>query len=136
CSDVVCVDEDWDRIAEGSGSDPLPQAGPGSLAYVIYTSGSTGTPKGVMVEHRSVCRLVDNNPFAEITPDDVVAQTCNFCFDVFTFECWGALTSGAALAVVSKNALIDTALLRREIGAAGVSVLWLTAPLFNQHLRE
>ncbi|MFI9210936.1 amino acid adenylation domain-containing protein [Streptomyces sp. NPDC053253] len=132
----VLMDTDWDAIAEAPATDPAPQSGPQDLAYIIYTSGSTGTPKGVMVQHQAVCRLIDNNWFADITAGDVVAQTCNFCFDVFTWECWGALTSGAALAIVTKEALVDTPLLASTLRAHDVTTMWLTAPLFNHHVSE
>ncbi|WP_260604961.1 non-ribosomal peptide synthetase [Streptomyces sp. WAC 01420] len=133
----VLIDTDWDTgIGTRPDTDPVPQGGPQDLAYIIYTSGSTGTPKGVMVQHQAICRLIDNNWFADIAPTDVVAQTCNFCFDVFTWECWGALTSGASLAIVPKAALVDTALLATTLRAHGVTTMWLTAPLFNHHVSE
>ncbi|WP_275375477.1 AMP-binding protein, partial [Xenorhabdus bovienii] len=58
------------------------------LAYVIYTSGSTGQPKGVMVEHCNVLRLIINNGFADIGPDDCIAHCANMAFDASTWEIW------------------------------------------------
>ncbi|WP_254710139.1 non-ribosomal peptide synthetase [Streptomyces lunaelactis] len=132
----LLIDADWATVATQPGTNPAPQSGPQDLAYIIYTSGSTGTPKGVMVQHQAICRLIDNNWFADITATDVVAQTCNFCFDVFTFECWGALTAGATLAIVTKEALVDTPLLASTLRDYNVSTMWLTAPLFNHHVSE
>ncbi|MFE9456343.1 amino acid adenylation domain-containing protein [Streptomyces californicus] len=133
----VLIDADWDTLISGlPDTDPAPRSGPDDLAYIIYTSGSTGTPKGVMVHHRAICRLVDNNWFAEITSDDVVAQAANFSFDAFTLECWGALTAGASLAVLSKDVVLDPERLREEIRARSISTIWLTAPLFNQHVTD
>ncbi|MGY5036818.1 non-ribosomal peptide synthetase, partial [Streptomyces sp. 900116325] len=116
--------------------DPVVPTGARDLAYVIYTSGSTGTPKGVQIEHRSICRLLINNWFNTITAGDVVSQTCNYCFDVFTYECWGALITGAALAVVDKEELTDSDALSAAFRRDRVTVAWLTAPLFNQHVVE
>ncbi|MEV7190168.1 AMP-binding protein, partial [Kitasatospora sp. NPDC093102] len=117
-------------------TDPVMPTGARDLAYVIYTSGSTGTPKGVQIEHRSICRLLINNWFNTITAGDAVSQTCNYCFDVFTYECWGALITGATLAVVDKEELADSDALAAAFRRDRVTVAWLTAPLFNQHLVE
>ncbi|OCC09073.1 Linear gramicidin synthase subunit D [Streptomyces sp. PTY087I2] len=133
----ILVDADRNTlVATRPETNPSPRSGPDDLAYIIYTSGSTGTPKGVMVQHRSICRLVDNNWFADITPADVVAQAANFSFDAFTLECWGALTAGASLAVLSKDVVLDPERLREQIRARSVSTIWLTAPLFNQHVTD
>ncbi|SOB88723.1 non-ribosomal peptide synthetase [Streptomyces sp. 1331.2] len=122
--------------AQDAGEVPVIDVGPDHLAYILYTSGSTGEPKGVMIEHRSICRLVDSASLAEVSASDVVGQTSNFCFDVYTHECWSALTRGATLAVVAKEALVDSARLADTVRSLGITTLWLTSALFNRHLTE
>ncbi|NEP72552.1 amino acid adenylation domain-containing protein, partial [Okeania sp. SIO2G5] len=51
---VVCLDSNWDTIANQSIDNPVIEVTPDNLAYVIYTSGSTGKPKGTMIIHRGV----------------------------------------------------------------------------------
>src|SRR4051812_25905968 len=73
----------WSGEALSLGADPaLPQSGgevwpeiaTDDVAYIMYTSGSTGRPKGVVVPHRAVLRLVIDNDFATLGPDEVVLQ--------------------------------------------------------------
>ncbi|WP_123747350.1 non-ribosomal peptide synthetase [Saccharothrix texasensis] len=103
---------------------------PRNAAYVMFTSGSTGRPKGVLVEHRSVARLAEGDPFP-IGPHDVVAQCSTLSFDASTFEIWAALLSGARLAV-SSGTLLSGDDVRGFVAAHGVTVLWLTAGLFHE----
>jgi amino acid adenylation domain-containing protein len=120
--------------AEGVETPPaaavLPETGPDDLAYVMYTSGSTGHPKGVLVPHRGVVRLVVENPFASMGPDEVHLLLAPLAFDASTFEIWGALLNGAKLAVVTAPypSLDDVA---KAISRFGVTTLWLTAGLFH-----
>ncbi|MEH2037882.1 non-ribosomal peptide synthetase family protein [Nostoc sp.] len=51
---TICLDTDWEAIAQESQEAPVPPANPENLAYVIYTSGSTGKPKGVAIAHRNL----------------------------------------------------------------------------------
>jgi amino acid adenylation domain-containing protein len=70
----------------------------GLAAYIIYTSGSTGKPKGVVVEHRSVCHLLDwaRETFAPHELSGVFAATSH-CFDLSIFEMFAPLTTGGTI---------------------------------------
>ena len=138
---ALVITGDWlaaESTAIRSFPDTAPPvtAGPRDLAYVMYTSGSTGTPKGVMVEHRSICRLVDHNWFAELDQTDVVAQAASFSFDAFTFECWAALTAGASMVVLDKETVLDPQALASAVTRHGITTMWLTASLFRQHAQD
>ncbi len=51
---VICLDSEWEIIAQESAENPAAEISAGDLAYVIYTSGSTGAPKGVAINHGSL----------------------------------------------------------------------------------
>ncbi|PHM22404.1 non-ribosomal peptide synthase/polyketide synthase [Xenorhabdus ehlersii] len=104
------------------------------LAYVLYTSGSTGLPKGVMVEHRNVLRLIINNGFTDIGPNDCIAHCANIAFDASTWEIWSALLNGARLHVVSQSVLLHPVHFCDSLIKGEISALWLTAGLFNEYL--
>jgi amino acid adenylation domain-containing protein len=114
-----------DRSAQGLNS--------ASLAYVIYTSGSTGTPKGVMVEHRNVVHLVRDNPYVRVTPDACIAHCANPAFDASTWEIWAGLLHGARLLVIDQATLLDPVACSSLCESANVTILHLTAGLFNQY---
>ncbi|PHM47443.1 Amino acid adenylation [Xenorhabdus miraniensis] len=104
------------------------------LAYVIYTSGSTGLPKGVMVEHRNVLRLIINNGFADIGPDDCVSHSANIAFDASTWEIWSALLNGARLHIIPQSVLLDPVRFCDSLIKEQVTALWLTTGLFDEYL--
>ncbi|MDE1483429.1 amino acid adenylation domain-containing protein [Xenorhabdus bovienii] len=103
------------------------------LAYVIYTSGSTGLPKGVMVEHRNVLRLIINNGFADIGPDDCIAHCANVSFDAATWEVWTGLVHGARILLIPEKTLLQSDYFGQCLSSEGVSALFLTTALFNQY---
>lgn len=102
-------------------------------AYVMYTSGSTGTPKGVVVPHRGVKRLVINNGYVEIRPDDCLAHCSNPAFDASTFEIWGALLNGARVSIVPQDVMLDIARFPQFLHQQGATILFQTTALLNQH---
>lgn len=103
-----------------------------NLAYIMYTSGSTGIPKGVLINHRSVVRLVRNNDFIRFYDGDRLLKTGVLEFDASTFEIWGPLLNGAGLCMLSYNIILDHTALKVSIRKFRITVMWLTASLFNQ----
>ncbi|MBD2508881.1 amino acid adenylation domain-containing protein [Nostoc muscorum FACHB-395] len=51
---TICLDTEWEAIAQQSQKNPLITISTENLAYIIYTSGSTGKPKGVAIAHRNL----------------------------------------------------------------------------------
>jgi amino acid adenylation domain-containing protein len=137
-SRVVCLDAGGASPAVPAPSRPAGHRDldrPDQLAYVMYTSGSTGTPKGVAIPHRGIVRLVREPDFVRITPEDVFLQISPVSFDASTLEIWGPLVNGARLVLMppgqpSLRAIGET--IRRN----GVSILWLSAGLFNLMVDE
>ncbi|PIE25756.1 MAG: non-ribosomal peptide synthetase [Micrococcales bacterium] len=127
---LVVLDDDAELIAARSEVDPGVDVDADALAYVMFTSGSTGRPKGVLVEHRSILRLVRSADFARLDADEVFLQLAPVSFDASTLEIWGALANGAKL-VVFPPGPPTVSELGRVIAEHGVSILWLTASLFN-----
>ncbi|HLP44353.1 MAG TPA: amino acid adenylation domain-containing protein, partial [Candidatus Kapabacteria bacterium] len=109
---------------------------PRNLAYVIYTSGTTGKPKGVMVEHRNVIRLVKNTDYILFEDTDRILQSGALEFDASTFEIWGALLNGLTLYVVEKKEILDPGGLKNAIRNYGITIMWMTSPLFDRMLQE
>jgi thioester reductase-like protein/non-ribosomal peptide synthase protein (TIGR01720 family) len=101
---VVCLDTDWEVIAQQSQENPSSDVKAENLVYVLFTSGSTGKPKGVAVEHRQLLNYV--NAIAQ----QLDLSTCNsfaivstFAADLGNTTIFPALCSGACLHVVSSE---------------------------------
>jgi amino acid adenylation domain-containing protein len=125
---------------EGCGSE-LPDRPSGRvsdrLAYVIYTSGSTGKPKGVMVSHRAACatllwRLAQFAP----GPGDVVLQNISTTFDPSVWQIFGALLSGARLALLPPNERQDFAAFARRLAAERGTITDLAPSMLRAFLDQ
>ncbi len=127
---TVCIDTDWELIANESEENTVTTTTADNLAYMMFTSGSTGVPKAINVTHRNVVRLVKQTNFANFGPDEVFLQLAPISFDASTFEIWGSLLNGARLVVMPPH---PPSL--EELGStlrhSRVTTLWLTAGLFN-----
>lgn len=116
--------DDWYKVGNEYSAD--------SIVYIMYTSGTTGIPKGVCVTNRNIMRLVKNTNYIEFFEDDVIIQTGATVFDASTFEIWGALLNGLALHLIKKDDLLNPKYLENYLEKNNITIMWLTAPLFNQ----
>ncbi len=128
-----------DRGLETSGAalGLRPSALSDRLAYVIYTSGSTGRPKGVMVSHRAACatllwRLKRFSP----GPGDVVLQNISITFDPSIWQIFGALLSGARLALLPPGERQDFAAFTRRLGAERGTITDLAPSMLRAFLDQ
>jgi len=132
---LICLDSDWEIIAQHGEENPAPLVTSSNLAYIIYTSGSTGKPKGASVTQRGVVRLVKGSNYANLSAEEVFLQLAPISFDAATFEIWGSLLNGARLVVMPAH----TPSLQ-ELGQAirqnQITTLWLTAGLFHLMVDE
>jgi amino acid adenylation domain-containing protein/FkbM family methyltransferase len=97
----VCLDEEWEQIANESETTPECAAVPENLAYVIYTSGSTGQPKGVMITHQAICNHMQwMQQDLPLQPTDRVLQKTPFSFDASVWEFYAPLQAGAQLVLL------------------------------------
>ena len=132
---VVCLDTDWQPISQQSSQNLICEATGDNLAYIMYTSGSTGMPKGVEIRHRSIARLVFGVEYAHLDATQKFLHMAPISFDASTFELWGALLHGASC-VLFPDLLPTPRALASIISKHNVTIVWLTASLFNMVIDE
>lgn len=96
-----------DETAAAAPLTPCPAAG-SRAAYLLFTSGSTGTPKGVPVSFDNLNAYVDYvvERYA-IGPTDRCSQTFDQTFDLSVHDMFVTWAAGAALHVLSPEALLN-----------------------------
>ena len=133
---ILCLDSDWETIAQQPGCNPSWLTRPDNLAYVIYTSGSTGQPKGVLVSHGAIaahCQTVQS--CYQLAPSDAVLQFASLSFDVSLEEILPTLITGARL-VIMEPQIWHPAEFHRKIAVFGLTVLNLPTAYWQELARE
>jgi amino acid adenylation domain-containing protein len=101
---VICLDADWDLIAQESDTNPVRKATPDNLVYVIYTSGATGVPKGVAVEHRQLCNYLHGVLKRLALPSIAsFATVSTLAADLGNTMVFGSLCTGGTLHILSQE---------------------------------
>jgi len=124
---IICLDADWEAIAQESEDNPVSEVTPDNLAYVIYTSGSTGMPKGTLLEHRGLCNLItawiqDFN----VGPGSRMLQFFPVSFDGSVAEIFSTLLSGATLCVPRLETVVSMPDLHRLMQEQAVTHVLMT----------
>ena len=124
---------DYTQIEE-EGEQEEPVCSPEDIAYIIFTSGSTGQPKGVYVKHGAVANtILDINRKFQVTEQDVIACVSSIGFDLSVYDIFGALISGAELALIPE--VHDTEQMMTILSERGVTV-WNSVPALFQLLTD
>ncbi|MEM6445774.1 MAG: amino acid adenylation domain-containing protein, partial [Cyanobacteria bacterium P01_D01_bin.123] len=126
---VVLLDGDAEAL-NGSATgddDPHLNVHPQQLAYQIYTSGSTGKPKGVQISHAAVVNfLAAMRQVPGLNSDDVLLSVTTLSFDIAVLEIFLPLTTGARVAIASRETASDPVKLAQLMTSSGTTVMQAT----------
>ncbi|HEY0739781.1 MAG TPA: amino acid adenylation domain-containing protein [Herpetosiphonaceae bacterium] len=113
---ILCLDADWQQIAEHSRDEPQSDVGSENLAYMIYTSGTTGTPKAVQVEHRNLVNtLLAGQTAFTFAPGTIMPCIASFSFDIAFFELLSPLLLGGTTILMSRQQVLDLPVFARSL---------------------
>lgn len=118
----VCLDSEWDEVAQHGDEDLAGEVSAGSLAALVYTAGL-----GVELEHRAICRRLSllQGRF-QLSSADVVLQSAATGQDAFVWELFWPLLAGARLHFASDAERNEPDSLRRAVASQKVSVVGFT----------
>ncbi|MBD2309017.1 amino acid adenylation domain-containing protein [Chroococcidiopsis sp. FACHB-1243] len=134
---IVCLDKDWEAIAQQSQENLVNTASSENLAYVIYTSGSTGQPKGVMIPHQSLVSFTETVKVEYgITKCDRVLQFASVSFDVAAEEIYPCITSGATLVLRTEEMLASVPTFLQKCRDRSLTILNLPTAYWHQWMAE
>ncbi|MBW4670971.1 MAG: amino acid adenylation domain-containing protein [Cyanomargarita calcarea GSE-NOS-MK-12-04C] len=105
---MVCLDSDWEKIAQENDANLENIATPQNLIYVIFTSGSTGRAKGVAIEHQQVLNYlsgIQERIFPSVGGNFALAST--FAADLGNTVLFPSLCGGGCLHILSKERVSD-----------------------------
>ncbi|BAY46081.1 amino acid adenylation domain-containing protein [Scytonema sp. HK-05] len=134
---VICLDSEWQLIAQHSEENPVSEVTIDNLVYIIYTSGSTGKPKGVMVAHRGICNhLYWRQATFQLTERDKVLQTIPFSFDPSVWQLFWPLSFGGQLVMARPGGHQDPAYLVKVFTEQQITVSGLVPSIIQVLLEQ
>jgi amino acid adenylation domain-containing protein len=131
-AETVCLDTDWESMAQESAANPDSGVHPHDLAYVMYTSGSTGTPKGVLAPHcASVNRFFWMWNHWRFAPGEICCQKTALSFVDSIWEIFGPLLQGVPNVIMPDAELEDPHRMVQALAANRVTRIVLVPSLLR-----
>lgn len=97
------------------------------VCYIVFTSGSTGKPKGVMVTYENTATMLcGRQEIHSLGSTDIFLQQSSTSFDISMAQTWGSLTSGATMALATKDARQDVDELANFIRDSSATMVYMT----------
>jgi len=127
---IVCLDSEWNTIAQQSAENVVSGVSVDNLVYVIYTSGSTGKPKGVPVTHTNLLNLIFwHQTTFSVSPTDRATQMAAAAFDACGWEIWPYLAAGASIYFASEETRTSPTKLRDWLLEQEITISFVPTPL-------
>lgn len=123
---LICLDRDWQTIAQESTENPTSDVTLEDLIYIIYTSGSTGKPKGVALKQRAIANLLAwQLQNSRCGLGDKTLQFTTLSFDVSCQEIFATLASGGTLVMIDEDIRRDPEQLAQLVADKQVNRIFL-----------
>ncbi|MFN6563899.1 MAG: non-ribosomal peptide synthase/polyketide synthase [Nostoc sp. ChiSLP01] len=130
---LVCLDTDWQSIAQAGDAELVNSISSQNLAYVIYTSGSTGQPKGVMIQHHSLVNFTQSTIVEYgVRNSDKILQFASISFDVAVVEIYPYLSCGATIVLRTQEMLSSVQTLVQKCRDGNLTVLSFPTAYWHQ----
>ncbi|MGF1980312.1 MAG: amino acid adenylation domain-containing protein [Nostoc sp. CmiSLP01] len=124
---VICLDTEWQSIAQQSNENLFSELSTNNLAYVIYTSGSTGKPKGVQIPHSTLSNfLYSMRQTPGLTEEDTLLAITTISFDIAALELFLPIIVGARLVIASREIASDGTQLLAKLTDSKATVMQAT----------
>jgi amino acid adenylation domain-containing protein len=134
---VVCLDTEWEAIAQESEENAVSSATARNAAYVIYTSGSTGQPKGVMIEHCGLSNTLNwLTDTLKLSAKDRCLLKTRITFDAAGREMLPTLIAGGTLVIAEANGHRDCRYMAEIIRNERISVFHCVPSLLRLLMEE
>ncbi|MGI2903868.1 amino acid adenylation domain-containing protein [Tolypothrix sp. VBCCA 56010] len=133
---VICLDSEWEEIADSPEDSPSSNITAENLVYAIYTSGSTGKPKGVLVTHQNLVHSTSNRWTYYQEPPQSFLLLSSFAFDSSVAGIFWTLCQGGTLVLPPQQFQFEPLQLATLIAQHQVSYLLSIPSLYAVILEQ